>query len=72
VRAADHPGVQLLNPVQAHLDPLGTAQSGTPGVELQSPQGDRLRVELSALGRSRICAPATVPTRTAHWRYPAC
>jgi len=72
VRAADHPGVQLLQPVQARLDPLGTAHSGSSAAVLQSPQGDRLRVEVGPLGRSRICVPATVPARPTGWRYPAC
>jgi len=72
VRAADNPGVQLLQPVQVRLDPLGTAQSSPAGAELQSPQGDRLRVEVGPLGRSRICVPDTLPARSASARYPAC
>lgn len=59
VRAAEHPGVLLLQPLQVQLQPQG--QSGEVGqvarTELASAQGQRLRVELAALGRSRVCAP---------------
>lgn len=93
VQAADYPGIRLLQPVQARLDPQGLAQSTVPGmvqagvqaVELQSPQGERLRVELGALGRSRVCVPgsasgsgsaeatAEAGTRAGTgWRYAAC
>jgi type IV fimbrial biogenesis protein FimT len=54
-RSADHPGVKLVGALNARMDPAGgvqTAQSAT----LEGSRGDRLRVELSTLGRPRICA----------------
>ena len=55
VRAADHPGVQMISAQGLRLDGAGIAQAGTAAL-LQSPRGDRLRVDVSALGRTRICA----------------
>lgn len=57
VRAADHPGVQIVSAQGLRLDAVGAAQAGTAAV-LQSRRGDRLRVDVSALGRTRICAAA--------------
>ncbi len=75
VRAHDHPGIVLLQPLRAQLAPQGaaqgTAQGGVQATELQSRQGDRLRVELAALGRSRVCAPAASAAGL-HGRFAAC
>ncbi|HLL10908.1 MAG TPA: GspH/FimT family pseudopilin [Rubrivivax sp.] len=65
VRAADHPGVQIISAHALRLEGDGIAQSGTAAL-LQSRRGDRLRVDVSALGRTRICAlagswPAVAP-----------
>jgi type IV fimbrial biogenesis protein FimT len=57
VRAADHPGVQIVSAQGLRLDAVGAAQAGTAAL-LQSRRGDRLRVDVSALGRTRICAAA--------------
>lgn len=57
VRAADHPGVQIVSAQSLRLEDVGAAQAGTAAV-LQSRRGDRLRVDVSALGRSRVCAAA--------------
>ena len=66
VNAADHPGVQLSTPFSVRLDPAGTAQAAA-SATLESAQGDRLRVDVSAQGRTRICAPA------GNWtQLPAC
>ncbi len=54
-RASDHPGVKLTAGISARLDPSGEAKA-TQAATLESSRGDRLRVELSALGRPRICA----------------
>lgn len=69
VRAADHPGITLLQPLHARLEPVGSALHGPHSAELQSRLGDRLRVEVAALGRSRVCVPGAAGTA---WRYPAC
>jgi type IV fimbrial biogenesis protein FimT len=62
VSAADHAQVRLLQAQPARLDPTGTALAGTVAV-LESPRGERLRVEVSALGRARLCAASgTWPT----------
>lgn len=57
VRASDHPGVRLVSAQSLHLDPLGAAQAGTAAL-LESRRGERLRVDVSTLGRSRVCAAA--------------
>ena len=65
-RAADHPGVKLVAGLNARMDPSGevkVSQSAT----LEGSRGDRLRVELSTLGRPRVCA------EKGNWpRMPAC
>ncbi len=70
VRAADHPGIALLHPVQARLEPLGQAGQSV-SAELASAHGHRLRVELAALGRSHICVPYRADAGNAG-RYPPC
>jgi len=55
VRAVDHPGVQIVSAQALRLDGAGVAQAGTAAL-LQSRRGDRLRVDVSALGRTRICS----------------
>lgn len=54
-RGADYPGVRLKAGLNARLDPSGTAQAAQ-AATLEGSRGDRLRVELSTLGRPRICA----------------
>ena len=68
VRAADHPGVLLLQPLQARLDPTGAGETYT--ATLQSTNGDTLRVVLTPMGRARICVPVQHPA--AANRYPRC
>jgi type IV fimbrial biogenesis protein FimT len=61
-----HPGVVMALGNSSRLQADGTAQAGTVAV-FESQRGERLQVDLLALGRSRICA------ANAHWhRYPAC
>jgi type IV fimbrial biogenesis protein FimT len=65
-RAADYGGVRLAQGISARLDPTGSVQAPQAAV-LEGSRGDRLRVEVSALGRSRICA------EKGSWpRLPAC
>jgi type IV fimbrial biogenesis protein FimT len=55
VTPRDHPGVKLLEPLQLHMDPGGLP--GTPtATTLESASGAKLRVEVSAQGRARVCA----------------
>lgn len=56
VRGRDHAGVELLQAGSTRLDAngLGVAASTL----FQSSRGEQLRVDLSALGRAGICAPA--------------
>ncbi len=66
VAAQDHPGVKMRQGRQVLLAPDGSARHATAAV-FESTSGDRLQVDLLALGRSRICS----PTGTLG-RYPAC
>jgi type IV fimbrial biogenesis protein FimT len=62
----DHTGITLLDPVPTAFDPTGQVNVAG-GALLQSAHGDRLRVNVSALGRASICSAAgTLPG------YPAC
>lgn len=61
-----HPGVVMAMGNSNRLLADGTAQAATVAV-FESPRGERLRVDLLALGRSRICA-ANPPLH----RYPLC
>jgi type IV fimbrial biogenesis protein FimT len=60
VHARDHPGVQLLQAQAAVLLPQGTAGPSLPATgpvaQLLGRGGERLQVQLSPLGRPRICA----------------
>lgn len=65
-RGADHPGVKLVAGLSARLEPSGEAKA-TQAATLEGARGDRLRVELSNLGRPRICA------EKGNWpRLPSC
>ncbi len=55
VRAAEHRGVKLVQGLSVRVDPAGTAQQPHTAL-LETKRGERLRVEVSALGRSRVCA----------------
>jgi type IV fimbrial biogenesis protein FimT len=63
---ADHTGVQVFQSQPMLLSATGAAQA-TGAATLESRRGARLRVEMHALGRPRIC---TEQGPTA--RYPAC
>ena len=69
VHASDHAGVRLLDPLRARLEPDGA--SGATAATFESARGDRLRVELSPMGRPRICVPSG-PTTAGASRYPQC
>lgn len=65
-RSVDHPGVKLASGLSARMDPSGEAKAAQ-AATLEGARGDRLRVELSSLGRPRICA------EKGSWpRIPAC
>jgi type IV fimbrial biogenesis protein FimT len=66
VLSTEHAQVQILEGQAVHLAPDGTA-SAQRVATLATPSGDRLGVELLALGRTRICVAAGTSTR-----YPAC
>lgn len=66
VAAAEHPGVKMSQGRRVLLAADGSALAATAAV-FESPHGDRLRVDLLALGRSRICSPTG-----AAGRYPPC
>lgn len=58
VRAEDHRGVRLVEARPARLDPAGSVGAAVQVATLESAHGERLRVDLTALGRARICVSA--------------
>lgn len=58
VRAADARGVLLAEAQATSFDPAGALQGTAAAALLQTAgSGERLRVEVSPLGRARVCAP---------------
>ncbi len=58
VSAQDHRGVALVQGLDLRVDPAGSAPLPQPpqSALLQTRRGERLRVDVSALGRARVCA----------------
>jgi type IV fimbrial biogenesis protein FimT len=67
VRSADWRGVRLVEGLAVALQPGGTAAGPQQAALLESTRGEQLRVEVSALGRARVCA-----TRGTWPSMPAC
>ncbi len=65
VRAEDHRGVRLVEARPARLEPAGSSGAAVQVATLESAHGDRLRVDLTALGRARICVVAGSVPRVA-------
>ena len=65
----DHTGVRLVEAQALSLNANGTAGTAA-SATLESRRGVRLRVDLQALGRARICAPAGAAPPNS--RYPPC
>lgn len=65
-KAAQHRGVELLGGLSLRMDPEGRPGAAQ-AIELRTKRGERLRVELSAMGRSRVCS-----VSGAMGRMPAC
>lgn len=64
--AADHRGVQLVGGLAVRLDASGLPAE-TQSAAFETPHGERLRVELSTLGRTRLCV------EKGHWpQLPNC
>lgn len=66
VPGEDHPGVQMKQGRQVLLTSDGAARAATAAV-FESARGERLQVDMLALGRARICSPTGLVGR-----YPAC
>jgi type IV fimbrial biogenesis protein FimT len=66
VRPGAYPGVQVVEGHAVRLEPGGTAEAMTVAA-FESSRGERLRVDVSTLGRTRICAAAGPSAR-----YPKC
>ena len=63
----DHAGVVMARAEDLHFDPAAGTASIPAAVQLHSSRGETLQVEMTRLGRARVCAPAHgVPG------YPAC
>lgn len=56
VRSADWRGVRLVEGLAVTLAPGGTAAGPQQTALLETARGEQLRVEVSALGRARVCA----------------
>jgi type IV fimbrial biogenesis protein FimT len=56
VAASTHRGVRLTDGLAVRLSPDGSANGAQTIAVLESSRGDRLQVEVSALGRARVCA----------------
>ncbi len=60
-RAADHPGVLLVDAADVRFDPEGGGSANSAVIQghalLQSARGEQLRVSLTRLGRAKVCAP---------------
>ena len=68
VALADHPGVRVVEGHALRLDPVGLAD-GADAATLESPHGERLRVQVTRMGRPHVC----VSAGAAAWpRMPAC
>lgn len=66
VPGEDHPGVKMRQGRQVVLTADGQARASTAAV-FESARGERLQVDMLALGRARICSPTGLVGR-----YPAC
>ena len=66
VQASAYGGIKLLEPKAVRLNPAGTGETVTVAA-FESSRGERLRVDLQALGRVRVCTAAGPDTR-----YPRC
>jgi type IV fimbrial biogenesis protein FimT len=66
VAAKAHAGVAMVSGGSVRIEPVGTTATGTVAV-FSSPKGDRLRVDMLALGRARVCS-----EKGAQGRYSAC
>ncbi|MDP2005057.1 MAG: GspH/FimT family protein [Rubrivivax sp.] len=56
VRGTDWRGVRLVEGLTVVLDPGGTSAGPQTAALLETARGEQLRVEVSALGRARVCA----------------
>ena len=70
VRAADYAGVQLEDGLLAKLEADGSS-SGAVSATFATRDGERLRVDLGAMGRPRVCRVGAAAGVGSH-RYPAC
>jgi type IV fimbrial biogenesis protein FimT len=66
VDAKAHAGVAMVSGGSVRIEPAGTTAASTVAV-FASPKGDRLRVDMLALGRARVCSETG-----AQGRYSAC
>lgn len=71
VTAAEHPGVRISAGGEVHLAPSGEITDPGAFAMLESGRGERLRVDLTPLGRARVCVPGGRTDATA-WRLPPC
>jgi type IV fimbrial biogenesis protein FimT len=66
VRSSSYRGIKLVERRPVRLDPAGTTDTLSAAL-FESSRGERLRVDMQALGRVRVCTAAGPDTR-----YPRC
>lgn len=66
VQSSSYRGIKLLETRPVRLDPAGTTETLSAAL-FESSRGERLRVDMQALGRVRVCTAAGPDTR-----YPRC
>lgn len=66
-QGSEHKGVLLERANDLHFDPANGTADAVAAATLRNTQGDTLRVELTRLGRAKVCAPESTSLG-----YPAC
>lgn len=56
VQARQYRGVRLVGGLALRMEPGGAAAASAQAALLETPRGEQLRVEVSPLGRARVCA----------------
>jgi len=66
-QGSDHKGVVLERASDLHFDPVNGTADAVAAATLRNAQGETLRVDLTRLGRAKVCAPESTSLS-----YPSC